>query len=375
MTSKAKIFLLASDRDHLIPMQERPYRLEEDLHSLLARYPDLIPGDQINPEQPRRWLLVSREMPIPDQEDVSGRWSLDHLFLDQDGIPTFVECKRASDTRGRREVVAQMLDYAANGLAYWNIQRLRQEAAETAQDQGEELDAQVAKLIDRKDEEGLEAYWAQVEANLNQGRIRLIFVADAIPRELRRLVEFLNDKLIDIEVLAVEIKQFQGQDHTVLVPRVLGITEATRSKKTQENRLPNLKSLDEFLGLCPEESRPFLSHVFEIGQKRGHKVRLARQTASLRVALTDGGYATFIQCWIDGRFTLYLGELPFTPDQLNDFREKYLRYPVFRLSGQKTLAADVTHENQEQLNAILDEIFYDVEQFVQSANIPEASEA
>ena len=40
-----------------------------------------------------------------------------------------VECKRASDTRTRREVVAQMLDYAANGTQYWPIDRLRQAAA------------------------------------------------------------------------------------------------------------------------------------------------------------------------------------------------------------------------------------------------------
>src|SRR4051794_12230288 len=40
----------------------------------------------------------------------SSRWSLDHLFVDQEGVPTLVEVKRSSDTRARREVVAQMLD-------------------------------------------------------------------------------------------------------------------------------------------------------------------------------------------------------------------------------------------------------------------------
>ena len=54
-----------------------------------------------------------------------NRWSLDHLFLDQEGIPTFVECKRSTDTRARREVVAQMLDYAANGLQYWSMERIQ----------------------------------------------------------------------------------------------------------------------------------------------------------------------------------------------------------------------------------------------------------
>ena len=43
-----------------------------------------------------------------------GRWLVDRLFLDQDGVPTLVEVKRSSDTRIRREVVGQLLEYAAN---------------------------------------------------------------------------------------------------------------------------------------------------------------------------------------------------------------------------------------------------------------------
>ena len=40
------------------------------------------------------------------------RWSLDHLFVSRTGIPVLIEVKRASDTRLRREVVGQLLDYA-----------------------------------------------------------------------------------------------------------------------------------------------------------------------------------------------------------------------------------------------------------------------
>ena len=82
-------------------MTETSYVKEDDLQALLADYPDLLPGDQINFEVPRRWILVARELGVPGNEDESGRWSLDHLFLDQDGIPTFVECKRAIDTRSQ----------------------------------------------------------------------------------------------------------------------------------------------------------------------------------------------------------------------------------------------------------------------------------
>ncbi len=49
-------------------------------------------------------MLVSREMNVPGEEDGGARWSLDHLFLDQDAIPTLVEVKRSTDTRIRRAV-------------------------------------------------------------------------------------------------------------------------------------------------------------------------------------------------------------------------------------------------------------------------------
>ena len=49
---------------------------------------------------------------------------LDHLFLDQDGVPTIVETKRSSDNRLRKEVVAQMLDYASNALIYLPVEEI-----------------------------------------------------------------------------------------------------------------------------------------------------------------------------------------------------------------------------------------------------------
>ena len=61
-------------------------------------------------------------MALPSEEDGSNRWSVDHLFVDQDGVPTIVEVKRSTDTRIRREVIGQMLDYAANGVRYWPIE-------------------------------------------------------------------------------------------------------------------------------------------------------------------------------------------------------------------------------------------------------------
>ena len=92
---------LIHDNGDLIEMRESPYDSEAVLQRLVAQYPNLLAGDQINDEEPRRWLLVTREMAVPGEQDGAGRWSLDHLFLDQDAIPTLVEVKRSTDTRIR----------------------------------------------------------------------------------------------------------------------------------------------------------------------------------------------------------------------------------------------------------------------------------
>ncbi len=66
---------------------------------------------------------------------------------------------------------------------------------------------------------------------LQAGRVRLLFIADEVPPELRRVVEFLNSQMDPAEVLAIEVKQFVGENLKTLVPRVLGQTETARRKK------------------------------------------------------------------------------------------------------------------------------------------------
>src|SRR5271165_5800672 len=128
-------------------MDEAPYDSESLLQKLLADHPDLLAGDQINVEAPRRWLLVTREMAVPGEQDGAGRWSLDHLFLDQDAIPTLVEVKRSSDTRIRREVIGQMLDYAANAVAYWPVEEIKAKFESRCKEDGVVPEAELAEFL------------------------------------------------------------------------------------------------------------------------------------------------------------------------------------------------------------------------------------
>jgi len=227
-----KIYLLQDD-GQLHSMTERSYVNEERLQVLLRDYPDLLAGDQIDEEEPRRWLLISREVGVPFEEDGREWMSLDHLFLDQDGVPTLVEVKRSSDTRLRREVVGQMLDYASHAVAYWSVERLRTRFETVCDTRSESPDDLVGHLIESEpsDTSAIDDFWARVDTNLKAGRIRLIFLADEIPSELRRIVEFLNTYTSPVEVLAVEVRQYVGENLKALVPHVIGQTVQAMGRK------------------------------------------------------------------------------------------------------------------------------------------------
>src|SRR5436305_3334298 len=222
------IFLLDADGE-LTEMSETAFAAEVDFQLLLARHPSLLAGDQIDPGEPRRWLLVAREVGVPDQEQGGARWSLDHLFLDQDGVPTLVEVKRGSDPRIRREVVGQMLDYAAHSVLHWTVEMIRGWYAERCEREALDADQGIAALTGGA--VPADDFWPRVKTNLQAGRVRLLFVADVIPPELRRIIEFLNRQMDPAEVLAVELRQYAGGALRTLVPRVLGQTAGAVERK------------------------------------------------------------------------------------------------------------------------------------------------
>jgi hypothetical protein len=223
------VFVL-KDTETLVSMASAQFASEADFQHLLAKFPELLSGDQIDPASPRKWVLVRREKAVPADENGGGRWSKDHLFLDQDGVPTLVEVKRQTDTRIRREVVGQMLDYAANCVVYWPVEGLRADLEATCAAQGLSSSDAISDLLGPEASEG--AYWLKVKTNLEAGRIRLLFVADAIPPELRRIIEFLNKQMDPAEVLGLELRQFEGQGLKTIVPLVVGQTQEAAQKRS-----------------------------------------------------------------------------------------------------------------------------------------------
>lgn len=320
----------------LVGLAEHPYDSENFLQELLARYPDLLAGEQMDPAVPRRWLLVSREVPVAADDSGVGRWSLDHLFLDQDGIPTLVEVKRSSDTRARREVVAQMLDYTANAVKFWSAATIR--SIFEGRCRGEKLDAN-QEVSDNLGENDFEAFWLRVQHNLNDRSLRLVFVADVIPPELLCIVEFLNSQMGRIEVLALEIPQFTGENVCALVPRVLGKTSETtqKSSSARRTRMWDARSLLEELengkgSKAAEAAGRILDwahrHQLDITWGKGPTVG----EFSAGVVVASKRYA-LITPWTDGNATIEFGSLQRLPPFISESKRLELLRRINEAAG------------------------------------------
>ena len=285
---KGKIFLLDS-KNKLVTLEESPYDSEDLLQNYLAEHPDLLAGDQINDAEPRKWLLIRREKSVPDKEGGSGRWAVDHLFVDQDGVPTLVEVKRSSDTRIRREVVGQLLEYGANAVAYWPIETIRAEFEQSFEDASTSSQQVIREFLGPDADE--EEFWDRVKTNLQLGRIRLLFVADKVSSELQRIVEYLNEQMRETEVLAVEIRQFEGEGQRTLVPRVIGQTAAAKGGKGPLPPRSRRWDKESFLARLVAADLDVSQRILEWAERQGFAIEGGRgaKYAGLSLVLNIGG--------------------------------------------------------------------------------------
>ena len=352
----------------LMALEEERFTDEDTLQRLIAEHPELLDGEQMRPDDPRRWILVTREQGVPDTVGSTARWSLDHLLIDQDGVPTLVEVKRGANSEVRRTVVGQMLDYAAHAPQTWTIDELRR----TFERSVDEPDEALRKLLLTDGEVDSDAFWEGVATNLaakrlrkllltdgfggmrwtqmpsagrsggfgGEGvatnlaakRLRLLFVADAIPDELAHVVEFLNEQMPNIEVLAVEIKQFRSFTMQTLVPRVIGRTVGLSGSAVSRSSSSRRKlDRDTLLGeLGDDDVCAAALRLLDVAEECGARLSWGSTSVTIR-AICDSWTKPVTVAWIyvPSESTSWAGQSEFTfgatlwgpgmPDGVRDF--------------------------------------------------------
>ncbi len=267
---------------NLEALEETPFSTEDELQKLIAEHPELLDGEQIRPGDARRWILVTREKGIAASSGEGARWSVDHLIVDQDAVPTLAEVKRGSSPDIRRSIVGQMLEYAAHASETWTASELRNTFESQIRDRGHDPDDELATLLQGDDEPDVEGFWQDVATNLAAKRLRLLFVADEIPDPLAQVVTFLNAQMPGIEVLAVEIKRFHGGSAQTLVPRVIGRTTAI-STRGRTGSAPKLTRESFLAGFEDEEVRGVADRLLEAAEQSNGYVYYGTSGVSIRV--------------------------------------------------------------------------------------------
>jgi hypothetical protein len=225
-------------QNDLTPLLETPYARELDLQEALADHPALLAGDQMNPVSPRRFVLATSEAGIAISEASGNVFSLDLLFLDQDAIPTLVEVKRGTDTRLRREVIGQLLEYAANVCAFWSAEKIRSAYESTCSKRQLNPQQNVEDCLGVHGIDDYESFWQAVRLNLERQQLRLVLVADKIGVETLRIVEYLNRQMATTDVFAIAVPQYAGGSVRAVAPRVLNpsLVELDRKKAAASPR-------------------------------------------------------------------------------------------------------------------------------------------
>lgn len=160
-----------------------------------------------------------------------------------------------------------MLDYAANAVMYLPVEKIRSQF-EKLHENAEQL---ISDLISDDPDLDYEMFWEKVKTNLQAGKIRLVFVADDIPNELRVVIEFLNKNMPDIDVMGIEIKQYVDTNTglTTLVPRMVGQTaEAQRVKTSYRRRTAGTGAIRQSIQVRLADA------TYRIDQFEGYAIRV-----------------------------------------------------------------------------------------------------
>ena len=270
----------SSESGNLEALEERRFSKEDDLQALIEKHPELLDGEQISPGNARRWLLISREKGIAPSSGEATRWSVDHLIVDQDAIPTLVEVKRGSSPELRRTIVGQLLEYAAHASETWTASELRSAFKKQSGDQDSDSGIKLADFLQKDGDSDADEFWDNVATNLAAKRLRLLFVADYIPDPLAQVVSFLNAQMPNIEVLAVEVKRFHGELSQTLVPRVIGRTPVVRRTSAATQKLNRDTFLESF---ASADAQNLAGRLLDVAEQPSCYVYYGTSGVSIRV--------------------------------------------------------------------------------------------
>jgi len=205
-----------------VPFGEKSYD-EAWLQALLYDHPELLPCGSLDPAF-EDMVAVAREMP-------TERGPADVVLMNENGRVAIVECKLWRNPQARREVVAQVMDYA-RAMSGWSTEHFEKQMAASGVSR-----ARTFRLLfggkGRQFDES--AFLDGLADTLSRGRLLLLLAGDGIRREAHELAESVGSApQLGFHLALVEIGLYRTSnrknDTLLVVPEVVTRTrEVTRA--------------------------------------------------------------------------------------------------------------------------------------------------
>lgn len=203
-----------------IPFGTPPFR-EDRLQQLLAEHPELVPITEIEPAF-SPLVFLGREVP-------TSVGSLDVLYASPSGYLTMVETKLWDNPEARRQVVAQIIDYATE-IARWSFDDFNQAVRNSLSTSGLLKSSDSLQIMKKNEGDFDEANFIDaVTRNLARGYFMLLIVGNGIREGVEEISKYLQQAPgLHFSLAMVELNLYrvtQGEDFPLYIqPRTIART-------------------------------------------------------------------------------------------------------------------------------------------------------
>ena len=169
----------------------QPFQDEASLHRLIQENPNLLP------------LAGSPRLTVLGSEVRLGNGYADILAVEPTGRPAIIEVKLARNPEARKEIVSQVLAYAAflQGMSVEGLEQGLLGKGSAVASSGSIFGAVQAQ--DQERAVDADTFTASLQEYLDQGNFRLVLVLDEISAELERIVTYLD--AITVHALTIDV--------------------------------------------------------------------------------------------------------------------------------------------------------------------------
>lgn len=189
---------------------------EAKLQDLLFRYPEALPIADID-------AAYARAIPICMELYLPSSGYADALYINHLGGITLTEFKLWRNPQARREVIAQILDYA-RVLASWDYEDLQRQVSLSLGGRAGNAPYDLVKAQYPQVDEA--EFVDNVTRHLKRGEFLLLIVGDGIQESAENITKFVQQHSLHFTLALVEAALYRDAANSLIVqPRVLARTE------------------------------------------------------------------------------------------------------------------------------------------------------